>query len=88
MVETQRKGGRHGVENPKRNIITFKVSDDEQIILDVASNIFENRSEMIRTLLFDFIFALDPLKMKEFIDPEHFERLKSKIYEEQDENDI
>jgi len=82
LPSDQNKGGRHGVENPKRNIINFKVSDNELIVLDIASNIFENRSEMIRTLLFDFIFALDPLKIKDFVDPEHFERLKSKIYDE------
>jgi|GEM_PF-5372887 len=75
---SSKKGGRCGVENPRRNVITFKVTDDEDMFLDTVSDIFESRSDMIRTILFDFAFALDPEKIKEYINPEAFERLKSK----------
>lgn len=74
-----KRGGRLGVEDPKRNVITFKVTDHEKLLLEIASSEFESRSEMIRSLVFDYALALDPEKILYLIDEESFRRLKEKI---------
>lgn len=75
-----RKGGRLGVEDPRRNVITFKVTDHEKLLLEIASSEFENRSEMIRSLVFDYALALDPEEILYLIDEESFKRLKNKVH--------
>ena len=87
MSVKKRRGGRHGVENPRRNLIPFKVTDPELIILDIASELFESRSEMIRILLFDFVFQLDPERVKEYMKPEQFKILCEKIFDEQNNDE-
>jgi hypothetical protein len=74
-----RKGGRLGVEDPRRNIITFKTTDFEKEVLDMVSPIFESRSDMIRTLIFDFALGLDPEEVKDMFDPETLQRLQERI---------
>jgi len=82
---SSKRGGRFGVEDPRRNIITFKVTDHEKLLLDIASYNFNSRSEMIRVLILDFALAIDPIKVLHLIDPEHLERLKEKIIGDNDE---
>ena len=74
-----KRGGRLGVADPRKNIVTFKITNDELEFLNIVSESFESRSEMIRIVLFDFAFALSPEKVKDLLDPETFERLKGNI---------
>lgn len=74
-----KRGGRLGVEDPRRNIINFKTTDFEKEVLDMVSPIFESRSDMIRTLIFDFALGLDPEEVKHLFDPETLKRLQEKI---------
>lgn len=45
----------------------------------MVSPIFGSRSDMIRTLIFDFALELDPEEVKELFDPEILQRLQEKI---------
>lgn len=74
-----KRGGRLGVEDPRHNVINFRITDFEKEVLDMVSPIFESRSDMIRTLIFDFALELDPEEVKELFDPEILQRLKEKI---------
>lgn len=74
-----KRGGRLGVEDPRHNIITFKTTDFEKEVLNMISPIFESRSDMIRTLIFDFALELNPEEVKELFDPETLQRLQEKI---------
>lgn len=74
-----KRGGRLGVEDPRHNIITFKTTDFEKDVLDMVAPIFESRSDMIRTLIFDFALELDPEEVKHLFDPEILQRLQERI---------
>jgi len=78
-LKNKGRGGRLGVADPRKNLVTFKVTNGELECLKIVSELFESRSEMIRIVLFDFAFALPPEKAKDLLDPESFERLKDKI---------
>lgn len=73
------RGGRYGVDNPKKNIVTFKVTDDELFVLDTVSEIFDSRSDMIRTVLFDFALELNPEEVKEHINKKAIEQIRRKL---------
>jgi len=72
--------GRYRIDFPKKNVVTFKVTDHELLLLDMAAgSLFKSRSEMIRKLIFDFIFELDPEKIKDNWDRLRFTTLKKKV---------
>ena len=68
-----------GVEDPRHNVINFRITDFEKEVLNMISPIFESRSDMIRTLIFDFALELDPEEVKELFDSEILQRLQEKI---------
>ncbi|MBA7679760.1 hypothetical protein ES703_88063 [subsurface metagenome] len=73
------RGGRYGVEDPRKNHITFKVSDHELLLLDMLSDPYESRSAMIRSILFDFALELDPEKVKANWDEVKFDGVRRKV---------
>lgn len=72
-------GGRYGVEDPRKNHITFKVSDHELLLLDMLSDLYGSRSAMIRAILFDFALELDPEKVKANWDVVKFDGVRRQI---------
>jgi len=73
--------GRYGKEDPRRNVVSFKVTDHELLLLNMVSDLFKSRSEMIRKLIFDFVFRLDPEKVKANWDKLKFDGLRRKVKE-------
>lgn len=75
--------GRLGVEDPRKNLVGFKVTDHELLLLDMLSDLYGSRSAMIRNVLFNFALQLDPLKVKKYWDTVKFDGLKKKVREEE-----
>jgi len=71
--------GRYSKEDPRRNVVSFKVTDHELLLLNMVSDLFKSRSEMIRKLIFDFVFQLDPEKVKVNWDKLKFDSLRRKV---------
>ncbi len=75
--------GRYGVEDPRKNLVGFKVTDHELLLLDMLSDLYGSRSAMIRKIIFDFALQLDPQKVKTHWDEVKFDGLKKKVREEE-----
>lgn len=73
--------GRYGVEYPRKHLINFKVNDHELRMLELMEQAFANRSEMIRTILFEYALAIDPEEVRELVDRNTLERLKQRVKE-------